>query len=51
MAEPPQSPEREHEGSIWKHPYLVYVVLTVLLFGFLLVAGYVALRSGILPKR
>ena len=42
--------EAEHEGSIWKHPYLIYVALTMVLFSFLIIAGYLALNNGWLPK-
>lgn len=43
--------EPEHEGPIWKHPYMVYVMLNVVLFVFLLIAAYVAWTSGWIPER
>ena len=43
-------PEREFEGSIWKHPYMVYVWLSVIPFIILLVAGYLAIKGGWLPN-
>jgi hypothetical protein len=42
--------EEEHRGPIWKHPYLLYVVLTMALFGFLVVAARLALKNGWLPN-
>lgn len=47
----PQKHEEEHQGPIWKHPYLVYVLLTGFLFAFLLVAGWLALKNGWIPTR
>ena len=44
-------PELEHEGSIWKHPYMLYIVLTVILFILLLVIGWLAYSSGWIPSR
>ncbi len=44
-------PEPEHHGSIWKHPYLVYVLLTVLLFVFLVFLGWLAWDNGWIPHR
>lgn len=43
--------EEEHTGSIWKHPYMVYVVLTAVLFGFLLVMGWLAVSNNWIPQR
>jgi hypothetical protein len=45
------SSEPEHTGSIWKHPYLVYIVLTVVLFAGLLVAAWLAQTNDWIPKR
>lgn len=42
--------EEEHKGSIWKHPYMLYVVLTMVLFTVLVVAAWLALKNGWLPK-
>ena len=48
-------PEIRHEEQFsmpgWKNPYVVYVVLTTLLFLFLLVMGYLAWTNDWLPKR
>jgi hypothetical protein len=43
--------EPEHQGPIWKHPYLIYVVLTAVLFAILVGLGYVAYRNGAIPDR
>jgi hypothetical protein len=43
--------EPEHEGPIWKHPYFLYVILTVMLFVFLVAAGALAWKSGWLPNQ
>jgi hypothetical protein len=44
-------PEAEHVGSIWKHPYMVYIVLTLILFIFIVVMGYLAISNGWIPSR
>jgi hypothetical protein len=44
-------PEREHPGPIWKHPYVLYLLLTVVLFGALLFIGWLALENGWIPSR
>jgi p-aminobenzoyl-glutamate transporter AbgT len=44
-------PEIEHEGTIWKHPYMVYIVLTVVLFIFLLVIAWMAYSGGWIPNK
>lgn len=44
-------PEPEFRGSIWKHPYTLYVILTMVLFAFLVVVGWLALSNDWLPKR
>lgn len=43
--------EPEHSGSLWKHPYLIYIGLTVALFLFLVVIGFVALSNNWIPAR
>jgi len=43
--------EPEHQGSIWSHPYMVYIYLTLALFGFLIFMGWMALQNGWIPKR
>lgn len=45
------TPEREHEGSIWKHPYMIYILLTAVLFVALVVVAWLALENGWIPKR
>ncbi len=47
----PRKHEEEHLGSIWKHPYMIYSVLTVILFLFLIAAGYLALKNGWIPNQ
>jgi hypothetical protein len=42
--------EEEHKGSIWKHPYLLYVVITMALFAVLVIAARLALKNGWLPN-
>ncbi|MBI2712316.1 MAG: hypothetical protein HYX41_05585 [Bdellovibrio sp.] len=44
-------PEEEHTGSIWSHPYMVYIVLTVVLFVGLLIIGWFAYSGGWIPSR
>jgi hypothetical protein len=44
-------PEPEHQGSIWKHPYFVYILLTVVLFGGLLAAAWLAQMNDWIPRR
>ncbi|MEK6578152.1 MAG: hypothetical protein AABZ55_02905 [Bdellovibrionota bacterium] len=43
--------EKEHEGPIYKHPYFLYVILTMVIFGFLIIVGWVALDQGWIPSR
>lgn len=49
--QPKLSPEPEHVGSIWTHPYMLYIVLTILLFAVLIVAGWLAFTNGWIPSR
>ncbi len=44
-------PEREHQGPIWKHPYVLYLILTVVLFIGLLLIGWLALNNDWIPSR
>ena len=44
-------PEAEQTGTIWKHPYLVYVIITFFLFIFLVLMGWLAIHEGWLPNR
>jgi hypothetical protein len=46
-----REPEKEHTGSIWTHPYMVYIILTMILFGGLVFAGYLAIKNGWLPNQ
>jgi hypothetical protein len=43
--------EKENDGSLKKHPYLLYVGLVVLLFLFLILMGGLALQNDWLPSR
>lgn len=43
--------EKEFAGPAWKHPYMIYVWLTVVLFLFLLVMGYLAKQNDWIPDR
>ena len=47
----PQRVEAEHQGPIWKHPYMAYVLLTAVLFVFLLGMGWLAWSNGWIPNR
>lgn len=51
---PPQQSresEKEWSGSVWKHPYMLYVGGTMVLFMFLLLVAYLALENDWIPKR
>lgn len=43
--------EPEHRGSPWTHPYILYVILTVGVLGFMALMGWVALENDWIPKR
>ncbi len=43
--------EPEFEGSIWKHPYFIYIYLTAALALFLAFIGWMALENGWIPNR
>ncbi len=43
--------EAEHPGPVWTHPYMLYIIGTAALFGILLVAGWWAYHSDIIPHR
>ncbi len=43
--------EEEHRGSIWTHPYMIYIGLTLVLFVLLLVIGAIAWTQGWIPNR
>ncbi len=51
MSQKPREHEPEWTGPIWKHPYFLYVWITLGLFGFLLLMGYLALSEGWIPSR
>ncbi len=42
--------EPEYKGSVWTHPYMIYLYVTVVLFFFLIAMGYFAYQSGWLPN-
>ncbi len=44
-------PEREHTGTIWKHPYFIYIYLTVVLFLGLVIIGWLGMENGWIPSR
>jgi len=44
-------PEPEWTGPIWKHPYFLYIWLTLGLFVFLLLMAYLATQEGWIPSR
>jgi hypothetical protein len=46
-----QRREPEHRGSLWKHPYMVYVWLTAILFAFLIFMGWLAVQNDWIPRR
>jgi hypothetical protein len=43
--------EKEHQGSVWSHPYMIYILLTILLFLLLIGAAYLAWENGWIPNR
>jgi hypothetical protein len=51
MSWSPEGHEPEYQGSIWKHPYAIYIVLNLVLFGILLGIGYIAYHNGWIPHR
>ena len=46
-----QEYEPEHRGSPWTHPYILYVILTVGVFAFMGLMGWIALENDWIPKR
>ena len=43
--------EPDQRGPWWSHPYAVYVGATILLFGFLILMGWLATVNDWLPQR
>ncbi len=43
--------EKDDMALGWKHPFVLYIVGTVLLFLFLLGMGYLAIENDWIPKR
>jgi hypothetical protein len=43
--------EKDWTDMGWKHPYVLYISGTVILFAFLLLMGYLALDNDWIPKR
>ena len=43
--------EAEFTGSGWKNPYVLYIILTTVLFLFLVLMGYLALQNDWIPHR
>jgi hypothetical protein len=43
--------EDEHVGPIWKHPYFLYILLTLVLFLFLVGMPWLAWTNGWIPNR
>ena len=43
--------EKEFSGPAWKHPAVVYIVLSTGVFLFLLLLGYIGYNSGCVPVR
>jgi hypothetical protein len=50
-----QKPEKKEDGeyaaSGWKNPYVLYLALMMLLFGFLVLMAYLAWTNDWIPKR
>jgi hypothetical protein len=43
--------EEEWSGPWWKHPYVLYLLIVLLLFAFLGLMGYLAVENEWIPKR
>jgi len=43
-------PIYEYRGTFWKHPYMIYLILTVILFIVLLLITFLAVNNGLIPK-
>jgi hypothetical protein len=44
------APEREFQGAIWKHPYFMYIWISMIPFFLLLILGWLALKYHWLPN-
>jgi cell division protein FtsB len=56
MSTPPKDSRREQDWSEsgksgWKHPYVIYVVLVLLIFLGLVFGAFLALQQGWIPQR
>lgn len=49
--DPPPAHEPEWRHSGWKHPYVIYILLTGVLFLFLILMGWIAYHNGWIPNR
>ena len=49
MEKHPQKEPEQIQG--WKNPYVLYIVLTLGLFAFLVIMGYLAYTQGWIPNR
>jgi hypothetical protein len=47
----PTRTEPPRAGLDWKSPYVLYILLTTLLFGALVFIGWLALQNGWIPNR
>ena len=43
--------EPDWKGSGWKHPYVIYILMTLVLFAFLVFMGWLAFENGWIPDR
>jgi hypothetical protein len=53
QSQPEKKPHSEPEWTkpIWKHPYMLYVALTGVLFAFLLLMAWLATSNDWIPHR
>ena len=43
--------EKEYKDTLWNHPYFIYIVLTLILFLFLGLIGWIAWDNDWIPHR
>jgi len=43
--------EAEFSGPLWKHPYFLYILITIVLFGLLVLLAWLAVENDWVPKR